>query len=149
MLPEEMKELERAYYEECNKGRDAAIDMLNGMFASDVVWHSASGQDVKGLDNLRQSFTRAYKAFPDTHYTVEDIIVEGDKSVTRFTFSGTYQGESEGTKSSNMQVKTWGIRISLIINGKFAEVWERYDTLGWMRNLGMMPQPERKQQTET
>ncbi len=149
MRLEEMKRLERTYYDECNKGQDAAIALLNRFFASDIIWHSASGQDIRGLENLKQSFLRAYNAFPDTQYTVEDIIAEGDKTVTRFTFTGTYQGKLEGTKSSNRQVKTWGIRISRIVNGRFAEVWERYDTLGWMQKLGMLQLPEQERQANS
>ncbi len=120
--------------------------MLSRLFATDILWHSASGQDINGLNSLRQSFNKAYDAFPDTHYTIEDVIVEGDKSVTRFTFSGTYRGEFQNAKPANMHVKTWGIRISRVVDGKFAEVWERYDTLGWMRNLGMTPQPDQTRQ---
>lgn len=142
LSPEEMKRLEHAYYDECNKGKDAAIDLLSRLFTSDIVWHSPSGQDVRGLENLKQSFTRAYDAFPDTHYAVEDVIAEGEKSVTRFTSSGTFRGKLEGVESTTGRVETWGIRISRLVNGKFAEVWERYDALGWMRKLGMIRQPD-------
>jgi predicted ester cyclase len=142
LLIEEMKLLERRYYDECNKGKDAAIAMLDKLFASDVVWHSASGQDLEGLENLKQSFKKAYDTFPDTHYTVEDVIVEGDRAVTRFTFAGTHRVDLEEIDLMSRKVKTWGIRIACIVDGLFVEIWERYDTFGWMQELGIVPKPK-------
>ena len=31
-------------------------------------------------------------AFPDLHFTVQDMIAEGDKVVTRYRFGGTHKG---------------------------------------------------------
>jgi predicted ester cyclase len=47
------------------------------------------------LEEARR-FLGAYKtAFPDLHATVEDVIAEDDKAVTRWTVRGTHQGETE------------------------------------------------------
>jgi len=131
--------LARRYYEQCNKGKAAAIAVLDELCSSDIVWHSATGQDIRGLDALKKSHSAAYATFPDTHYTIDDTIVEGDKAVTRFTFSGTHKGEFGGIPPTNKKVTVWAIAIVLAANGKFKEVWERYDTLGWMQELGIVP----------
>jgi hypothetical protein len=125
MSIEELKALEQRFYEECNKGEATAIALLDELFANDIVWHSATGQDVCGLENLKKSFSKAYNTFPDTHYTVDDIIAEGDKVVTRFTFSGTHKGKFGGIPPTNKKVRVWAISIAHAVDGKFVEVWER------------------------
>ena len=142
---EEIKSLERRSYEECNKGEVAAMAMLDELFADDVVWHSATGRDIHGLDSLKQSFGDAYRTFPDSHFTLDDMVVEGDKAATRFAFTGTHRSGFGGIAPTNKKVNAWAISIARIAEGKFIEVWERYDTLGWMRELGLAPRPgERK-----
>ena len=139
MSPDEIKALQRRYYEECNKGKTTAVAVLDELFAPDIVWHGARGMDIRGIKELKESFNAAYNTFPDTHYTIDDMIVEGDKAVIRFTFAGTHKGEFGGIPPTNKKVKVWAIAIARIADGKFAEVWERYDTLSWMQELGLIP----------
>ena len=69
-------------------------DILDAVYAPVVVWHEPD-RDIRGLEEARQ-FISAYKtAFPDLNATVEDVIAEGDKVVTRVTLRGTHQGEIE------------------------------------------------------
>jgi predicted ester cyclase len=34
----------------------------------------------------------------------------------------------------------WGLVIDRIADGKIVELWERYDTLGLMQQLGVIPE---------
>jgi predicted ester cyclase len=77
--------------------------------------------------------------FPDIHFTVDDIFVEGDKVALRWTLRGTHKGEFAGVPPTNKQVAIWGISVDRISGGKIAETWERYDTLGLMQQLGVIP----------
>jgi len=141
---EEIKALERRFYEECNKGRADAIAVLDELCSTDIIWHSASGQEIRGLEALKMSFSAGYSTFPDSHFTIDDMIVERDKVAARFTFTGTHKGEFKGIHPTNERVKVWAIAIVRFANGKFSEVWERYDTLGWMQDLGLVPKPQKK-----
>jgi predicted ester cyclase len=67
-------------------------DVLEEVYASDLVWHEPD-QYVRGLEEARRFFGAYKSAFPDLHATVEDVIAEGDKAVTRWTIRGTHQGE--------------------------------------------------------
>jgi len=109
------------------------------LFAADIVWHSARGIDIRGVKDFKESFNAAYNTFPDTHYAIDDMIAEEHKAVTRFTFTGTHKGAFGGIPPTNKKVKVWAIAIVRIADGKFAEVWERYDTLSWMQELGLIP----------
>lgn len=86
----------------------------------------------------------AYDTFPDMHHTIDDRIVEGDKGVTRFTFTGTHRGAFRGIAPTNRRVTVWAIAITRFSGGKIVEVWERYDTMGWTRELGLLPMQGRE-----
>ena len=48
-----------------------------------------------------------------------------------------------GISPTNMKVTMWEIFIDRIVGGKFVESWIRYDTLGLMQQLGLIPTPEK------
>jgi len=58
----------------------------------------------------------------DVHFTLDDMIVEGDKVAVRHTFSGTHKGESMGIPPTNKKVTIWEIDIIRIAGGKFVEL---------------------------
>jgi len=78
-------------------------------------------------------------AFPDLHYTIEDMIAEGDKVVVRLTFSGTHRGEFMGVAPTNKRVTTTAIFIQRIVSGKLVEEWSNADLLGFFQQLGVIP----------
>ena len=141
MSVEEIKALERRFVEEWNKGKVAAMNVIDELYATDYVEHSGTGEDTHGLKDYKQSISELYDAFPDIHFTLHDIVVEGDKAAVRFTFTGTNKGEFMGNPPTNKKMTTWGIYIDRIAGGKFAESWVRYDTLSMMQQLGLAPKP--------
>jgi steroid delta-isomerase-like uncharacterized protein len=117
------------------------LDILDEVYATDLVWHEPD-QDIRGLDEASQ-FVSMYKtAFPDLSATVEDVIAEGDKVVTRYTVRGTHQGEiEEFGPPTGRQIELQGITIHRIEDGKIVEEWERYDNLSVLQQLGLAPEP--------
>jgi predicted ester cyclase len=71
------------------------------------------------------------------------MIVEGDKVAVRLTMTGTYSGKMGDTGSSNKKVTISQIIIDRIAGGKFVEEWVRYDTYGFMQQLGLVPTPKK------
>jgi predicted ester cyclase len=72
---------------------------------------------------------------------VEDQIAEGDKVVTRYTVSGTHQGEFFGVAPTGKRITMSGIMVDRLEDGKMVEEWPEYDLLGVMRQLGAVPAP--------
>jgi len=116
----------------------AVIDELH---AANYVSHGATGDDIGGLKEYKQETSDFFSMCPDIQLTIEDIVVEGDKIVTRWTMTGTHTGEHKGIAPTNKKVTVWGISIDRVANGRFVETWERYDTLGFMQQLGLVPTP--------
>jgi len=53
----------------------------------------------------------------------------------------THQGELMGIAPTGNRVTFTGIAIARIEDGKVAEIWENYDALGMMQQLGVIPSP--------
>ena len=115
-------------------------DILEEVYAPDVVWHEPD-QEIRGLEQAKK-FVSAYKtAFPDLKITVEDVIAEGDKVVSRVTLRGTHQGETEEFgPPTGRQIEGGGITISRIEGGKIVEDWDSYDNLTTLQQLGLAPE---------
>ena len=136
-MSEENKDLARRSWEFLDNP-----DILEEVYTADLVWHEPD-QDVRGYEGARQ-FVSMYKtAFPDLHVTVEEVIAEGDRVVTRYTVRGTHQGEiEEFGPPTNRELELEGITIHRIEDGKIVEEWERYDNLGILQQLGLVPEQE-------
>ena len=144
MSAKEIKSLERRWIKEWNKGKAAIMAAIDELFATDYVEHGGGGEETHGLKDYKQSISELFSAFPDIHLTLDDMSVEGDKAAVRFTFSGTHKGEFKGILPTDKKWKMWGIYIDRIVGGKFVESWVRYDTLGWMQQLGLIPTSEKE-----
>jgi steroid delta-isomerase-like uncharacterized protein len=137
MSTEENKDLARHSWELVRNW-----DILDEVYAADLVWHEPD-QDVRGIEEARQFVSMYLSAFPDLHATVEDVIAEGDKVVTRWTIRGTHQGEiEEFGPPTGKQIEIKGITIHRIEGGKIVEEWSRYDILSIMQQLGLAPEPQ-------
>jgi predicted ester cyclase len=71
--------------------------------------------------------------------TIDDMVVEGDKVVGRFTFGGTHTGDLMGIAPTGKKVEMTGISIIRVADGKFVEEWQIYDALGMMQQEGAIP----------
>ena len=141
MSAKEIKALERRLYEECNKRKEAAIAVIDELFATDFVYHSSTGRELRGIKDYKQHVSDMYSAFPNFHFTIDDMVVEGDKAAVRLTVTGTHKGEFRGIPPTNKKVTMWQIQIDRVAKGKLVEGWSRYDTLGLMQQLGLISTP--------
>ena len=77
-----------------------------------------------------------HSGFPDSQVTIEDLIAEGDRVVTRWTVRGTHQGELMGNAPTGNPATVTGILVDRISGGKIEEEWADYDTLHLMQQIG-------------
>src|SRR5947209_6269906 len=49
-----------------------------------------------GLDGKRQAALRYFQAYPDLHFTVEQVVVQGDCVVACWVAKGTHMGQLMG-----------------------------------------------------
>ena len=98
------KQVVTRYFEEVvNKQR---IELLREIYSDDYFFHSLEdGSEAKGIKGLEDFLPYFFKAFPDIHYTIDQIIAEGDKVVVQVTVTGTHKGEFWGHQPSNNKIK--------------------------------------------
>ncbi len=135
MSTEENKANVRRGFEAVNQKNLAVFDEL---LTPDIVFHNASTTN-QGLEAYKQVLSMYMTAFPDLHFTIEDMIAEGDTVVVRYTTRGTHQGNFMGIPPTGKQVSGTGIFIDRIVNGKAVEQWINGDDLGLLQQLGVVP----------
>ncbi len=136
-MSEENKALARRAWEIVSS---ANLDLLEEVYAPDLVWHEPD-QDVRGIEEGKRYVSDALVAFPDAQVSVEDMIGEGDKVVSRYTIRGTHQGETEEFgPPTGRQIELTGITIHRFEDGKIVEEWEIFDTLSMLKQLGLAPE---------
>ena len=74
--------------------------------------------------------------FVPFYATVEDLLAEGDRVVSRWTFTGKQEQNFQGISPTGKPVHIENVFIHRIANGKIAEAWVSYDALGLLQQLG-------------
>jgi steroid delta-isomerase-like uncharacterized protein len=139
MSAKDLKALMRRFVEKWNKGKTAAMAVVDEFYATDFVSHGPGDEDIRGIENVKRSTSDEFSAFPDAHYTIDDMVVEGDKLAARYTMTGTHKGEYMGAPPTNKKITIKAITIERFAGGKIVEEWGMYDTLGLMQQLGVVP----------
>jgi steroid delta-isomerase-like uncharacterized protein len=137
---EENKALSRRFIEGYVRGDTKLVDEL---LTPDFVFHDPSSKtgEVRAED-MKASIEWIHSAFPDARVTIEDQVAEGDKVVSRYTVSGTHQGEFFGVPGSGNRIEMTGIQIDRFDeSGKLVEEWPEYDLLGAMKQMGAVSEP--------
>lgn len=123
----------RRFYEEVfNKGNLSAIDALT---VPGFVEHSMMPGQKPGMDAFKQSIRDFRSAFPDMHFTIDDMIASGDKVVARWTMRGTNRGRFMGVAPTGRKVTMRGVDIVRLRRGRAVEHWGYEDDLGLMQQL--------------
>jgi steroid delta-isomerase-like uncharacterized protein len=142
-VSEENKQKVRRLLEEAfTQGKAEVIDEV---LDPDFVCYDPNSEagEVRGAETIKGEIEYFHNALSDFAYHVEDQVAEGDKVVTRYTISGTHQGEFFGVPATGKRVEMTGITIDRFAeSGKMVEEWPEYDMLGAMRQMGAVDEPQ-------
>ena len=112
------------------------LDAADALMTPDAVIH----EPVAGTpEDLKAVATAMRSAFPDWHSTVEELLVEGDRVVERWTGRGTHQGEFQGIPATGRSVAVPGVVFYRMAGGKIAEFRGQFDRMSLMQQLGVIP----------
>jgi predicted ester cyclase len=110
---------------------------LDEVYPPNVVWHMPD-QDLRGIEETKQYASTYFEAFPDFSFSIEDMVAEGDKVVSRVKFRGTHQGETEEFgPPTGKEFEQEGITIHRIEGDKIVEEWNQFDNLSVLQQLGL------------
>lgn len=140
MLTEMNKAVVRRFIEECSNGRNDAL--LEQIISPDWLSHGTQSASAyapglpRGVEGVKQLQSQVFSIWPDNHWTIEDMIAEGDKVVVRMTSQATHQGTYRGIPATGKQVRFSSIWIYRLVDGKIVEAWRSADDLGRVLQIG-------------
>jgi steroid delta-isomerase-like uncharacterized protein len=132
------KPVARRFFEDAWNSRD--LTLIDELIAPTYTAHDPSAPDFgRGPERIKKMISLFRTAFPDLHVTVEDVVVQGDKEVVRWIGRGTHKGELMGIAPTGKPVTITGIDIARIAGGKIEEIWNNWDALGLLQQIGGVP----------
>ena len=118
------------------------IEGFGALVADDFVEHEETPGLAPTKDGVLQFFRMYKAAFPDLQMTAEEVLVSGDKTITRARATGTHQGEFMGMPPTGKSVDVQLIDIMQFNDaGMIDEHWGLVDTMSMMQQLGAIPEP--------
>jgi steroid delta-isomerase-like uncharacterized protein len=138
MSAESNKALSRRVLDEAfNAGN---IDVIDELVTTDFVNHDAALPEAMiGPEAAKATISGYRTAFPDLRITIEEQIADDQRVATRWSAKGTHEGDLMGMAPTGKQSTVTGITIDRIVNGRIAESWTNWDTLGMLQQLGVVP----------
>ena len=155
MSADENIQLMRRWFQEVwNDGR---MQTVYDLLSPDAVARGQRGADaeIRGPEEFAKFVREIRGAFPDIKLKVEDVfgadgrrlvgqILFGadDKVVLRWSAIMTHTGDALGLPASGQTVRSRGITIARIVDGKIVESWDNWDQLGMLEQIGVYKQPQ-------
>ena len=113
LTPDQMKHFVGNHFEDFVNKRNAGVIRKN--MTADFYDHDGPGGKPTGVDGDEQMMVNMYKAMPDLHLTIEEMIAEGDKVVCRNIW--------RWTDASGKKMQFHGFVLWRFEGDKIAERW--------------------------
>ena len=88
---------------------------------------------------VKRLFGEFRSAFPDWREEIMQLVAEGDTVAGRFRCSGTHRGEFLGEAPTGKRMEVEEVFFLRVEDEKFVDFWALEDSLGRMRQLGLLP----------
>jgi steroid delta-isomerase-like uncharacterized protein len=116
----------------------AALDTI---CAPNMVDHStvaASGQP-NDLEGFKKRINSHRIGVPDLHFSIMNMIIEGDLVAFQWEMSGTNSGPYMGRPASGNPIRIIGMNMERLEEGKIVEHWSYPDKLAALQQIGAIP----------
>ena len=117
------------------------VTVIDEVCTSDFVPHDPANPQVRSREDFKQWLTGFFAAFPDVHFSLEDIVAEGERVAYRYAIHATHSGSWRGAAPTGKPIAVTAIAITRFRDGKSAELWQNTDALGLVQQLGLIPAP--------
>jgi steroid delta-isomerase-like uncharacterized protein len=120
-------------FETFNRGDLSQVDALVGP-------EYVGAQGDKGPAGFKTVVVGLRTAFPDLHYTVDDLVADGDRVAVRWHWTGTHRGPFRGFPPTGKTVSNSGTGIFRLRDGKIVGADLETDRLGFLEQIGVVPE---------
>jgi predicted ester cyclase len=114
---------------------DAPPGLIEEVYAPDVVDHNPQPGQPAGIEGIKTIIGLYHAVFPDLHVSNDDAIISGDRAVSRWSATGTHEGDQLGVPATHKTVHLTGIDILRIAGGRVVERWGEANGLEMMQQL--------------
>jgi steroid delta-isomerase-like uncharacterized protein len=87
---------------------------------------------------VQEEIKHDHQAFPDTNFTVKEIVAEGDKVILIWQMTGTHQGELFGRPATGRKVSVEGYEVVQISNGRIIRHTDNHAKQTTLELLGQL-----------
>jgi steroid delta-isomerase-like uncharacterized protein len=115
------------------------FDVVDQYAAEDYVDHDPPFGSDGTRAGMRATGEMIRAALPDWRSDLHLLVAEGDVVAEHFTAHGTHRGELMGVAPTGKELFLRGINIFRLRDGRIVERWGRLDELGFMQQLGVIP----------
>jgi steroid delta-isomerase-like uncharacterized protein len=127
--PDEYRSLYLSYLEHCN---EHDFDGMASFYTSTIKVNDVPMDPA----TVAAQFARLFSAFPDWHWEIRNLVVDGDYIAGHFAVTGTHRGPFQGIEATGRRVTISEFTFYRLEDGKFAEVWDLADMDAVMRQIG-------------
>lgn len=144
MSAENNKAVVARFFEEMCNARNLAL--ASELFTEDAVYEgldSLPPARVTGPAGVTAVVKTYHDAFSDAHWEVLDVVAgEGDSVTARWIGSGTHDAQLGTIPATGRQGRVKATTFFRLRNGKITEMYDMWDALALMQQLGLAPRPE-------
>jgi steroid delta-isomerase-like uncharacterized protein len=126
------RKIERLFDDCFNQGNLALLDEL-------VAPEYVGPQDTRGPAGFRGIVAGLRTGFPDIHYTLDDVLAEGDRVAVRWHWTGTNKGPFRAFPPTGKSFTNPGVGIFQLKGGKIVAATLETDRLGFLQQIGAVP----------
>jgi len=120
---------------------DRALEHADAIVAEDFIELNPVPGQAQGREGFKDAIRQMLTSFPDMHWVIDEMIAEDDKVCTRFTWTGTHEGQFFGIPATGRRIAVKGVVIDRLVAGRMADSRMLMDTLSMMQQLGVLPAP--------
>lgn len=116
------------------------LDLISEFLAEQSVCHGDGLLgELPGVEGYTMFAVSTHTAFPDVHFTIEDIVAEDDLVAIRVTETATHTGPLRTIPATGASITSRAMLIYRFADGIIQEGWIQTDALGMLVQIGLLP----------
>lgn len=143
MSLEENKAVVRRHFEQMWNQRDLSVAERD--IGSEFVEHGLApithsvAERPDPVEGMKGTIRWLLEAFPDLHFTVEQLLAEGDEVLAYVTMRGTHMGPFQGLPPTGRRAEAKAMHLFRLDGGQLREHWAVREDLWLLQQLGLTP----------